>query len=233
MKQALGFGLALVIVSNSFTFFVYAVGIERQLVYIPWAIIALSAALLWARGPGKLSWAEVGFNGVHWKRSAGIGVLCGLVLAIPLLMILAFPILFAEPVRYREIQNLDVRGLLWRLGVELTIATAITEEVLFRGILQALFKRALSSTPALISTNVVFALWHLGVNALSLQQNMPVLPLLPAAVTQVIGYLGSLIAVGFGGMIFSVLRERTNHLAASITMHWITVAALTVLIYRG
>ena len=29
----------------------------------------------------------------------------------------------------------------------------------------------------------------------------------------------------------SILRERTNHLAGSIGMHWVTVAAMTLLIY--
>jgi membrane protease YdiL (CAAX protease family) len=155
----------------------------------------------------------------------------GLGLAIPLVIFLAFPFLLAQPVRYREIQDLDVIGLLWRLGVELTIATALTEEILFRGILQALFKRSLNTTQALISTNTVFALWHLVANALSAQQNALVLPLLPTAVAQIIGYLGSLIVVGIGGVVLSVLRERTNHLAGSIAMHWIVVAAMTILIY--
>ncbi len=150
---------------------------------------------------------------------------------MPLVISLAFPVLLAQPVQYREIQSLDMFGLLWRLGVELTVATALTEEVLFRGILQALFKRSLGLTQALISTNVVFALWHLVINALSIQQNMLVLPLVPSVVAQVIGYLGSLIAVGMGGLILSILRERTHHLAASIIMHWVTVAAMTLLIY--
>jgi membrane protease YdiL (CAAX protease family) len=157
--------------------------------------------------------------------------LSGLGLAVPLVIFLAFPFLLAQPVHYREIQNLDVFGLLWRLGVELTVATALTEEILFRGILQALFKRSLSTTQALISTNVVFALWHLVINALSVKQNMLVLPLIPPVAAQVIGYLGSLIAVGTGGLILSILRERTNHLAGSIGMHWVTVAAMTLLVY--
>ncbi len=231
MKQAIVLSIALVLLSNSIALFVYATGVDRQLIYLPWTLVLLTTALWWARVPNRLSWAAIGLSGGAWRQSAVLGMVSGLGLAIPLVIFLAFPFLLAQPVRYREIQDLDVIGLLWRLGVELTIATALTEEILFRGILQALFKRSLNTTQALISTNTVFALWHLVANALSAQQNALVLPLLPTAVAQIIGYLGSLIVVGIGGVVLSVLRERTNHLAGSIAMHWIVVAAMTILIY--
>jgi membrane protease YdiL (CAAX protease family) len=118
-----------------------------------------------------------------------------------------------------------------QFGVELTIATALTEEMLFRGVLQALFRRSLGTSSALIATNIVFALWHLAINALTLSQNAVALPFIPSAWAQVLGYLGSLIAVGIGGFILSILRERTNHLAASIVAHWVSVGAITVLVY--
>lgn len=231
MKQAVALSLALVLLSNGMALFIYATGVDRQLVYVPWALVLLTVVLWWARGSGRLSWAEMGLSGGEWRRSALFGTVSGLGLAVLVVIFLAFPFLLAQPVRYREIQNLDAIGLLWRLGVELTIATALTEEILFRGILQALFKRSLNTTRALISTNVVFAMWHLVINALSVQQNMLALPLIPTVAAQVVGYLGSLIAVGIGGLILSVLRERTNHLAGSIGLHWVTVAAMTLLIY--
>ena len=231
MKQAIAFSLASFFLSNGLALFIYATGINRQLVYVPWALVLLTVALWRASTSSSPSWAEIGLSGGQWRRSAVVGTLSGLGLSVPLVIFLAFPFLLAQPVHYREIQNLDVFGLLWRLGVELTVATALTEEILFRGILQALFKRSLSTTQALISTNVVFALWHLVINALSVKQNMLVLPLIPPVAAQVIGYLGSLIAVGTGGLILSILRERTNHLAGSIGMHWVTVAAMTLLVY--
>ena len=231
MKQSVALSLVLVLLSNSLALFIYAASIDRRFVYVPWALIVLTAALWWARGHNRLSWADIGLSEGSWRRSAVFGIVTGLGLAVPLVIFLAFPFLLSQPVHYREIQNLDVVGLLWRLGVELSIATALTEEILFRGILQALFKRSLNTTQAIISTNVVFALWHLVINALSVNQNVLVLPLIPTVAAQVIGYLGSLIVVGIGGLVFSVLRERTNHLAGSIGLHWVTVAAMTLLIY--
>ena len=108
---------------------------------------------------------------------------------------------------------------------------ALPEEILFRGILQALYKRSLDTTRAILATNAVFALWHLVPSALSLQQNAVALPWVPAAASQAIGYLGSLVAVGIGGAALSLLREKTGHLAGSIAVHWVAVAAMTVMLY--
>ncbi len=231
MKSALALGVVLICFSNGLGLFLHVSGIERESVYVPATVVLLLASLFWARGSARLTWAEMGLRGDEWRSSAITGALSGLALALLLIAFLSYPFVLAAPIHYGEIQNLDGPGLLWRLGVELTVATALAEEVLFRGILQALFKRALSLRLALVSTNVVFALWHLWINAQSVQQNQIALPLIPADAAQVLGYLGSLLAVGIGGGILSILRERTNHLAGSIALHWVAVAAMTVLIY--
>ncbi len=230
MKPVLAFGLALVLLANGLTWSIHATGISRDLVYVPWSLLLLTAALWWSRASAGLTWADIGLAGGPWQRSAALGALGGLAVAVPLVPFLAFPFLLSQPVQYGEIQGLDLPGLFWRLGVELTLATALTEEILFRGILQALFKRSLSANWALISTNAVFALWHLAANALSLQQNPVALPFISPVAAQVLGYLGSLVAVGVGGLILSLLRERTHHLAGSIAMHWVAVAAMTLVV---
>jgi membrane protease YdiL (CAAX protease family) len=231
MRRAVGLSIALIVLSNSTTSFIYLTGVDRQLVYFFGAVVVLATVSWWAHYSARLSREELGLCGKQWKSSVVIGALVGCLLAILSVAFLAFPFLLAEPARYQEIQDLSPLVLLWRLGAELTIATALTEEILFRGILQALFKRSLNTVRALIATNVVFALWHLAINALTLQQNAVVLPFIPAAFAQAIGYLGSLLAVGIGGVILSILRERTNHLAGSIAAHWMPVAAMTILVY--
>ncbi len=231
MKQAFASSAVLVLVSNGMALLIHAMGIDRRFIYLAWALILLAAVLWWARGPGGLSWTEMGLGLTGWRKSAAAGFVGGIGIAAVLVLFLAFPFLLDGPIRYQEIQALDGPGLLWRLGVELTFATALAEEILFRGVLQALFKRSLQHTWALISTNLIFALWHLVPNALSVQQNVLLLPLIPSAPAQVIGYLGSLFAVGIGGFVLSVLRERTNHLAGCVVLHWLAVAAMTLLIY--
>ncbi len=230
-KRAVAASFVLIVFSNSITAFIYFAGVDRQPVYLLGTVFVLCVLYWWARHSARLDRVELGLSASGWKRSAAIGVLVGCLLAIPPLVFLTFPFLLVEPARYREIQNLSLPGLLWRLGVELTIATALVEEVLFRGILQALFKRSLSTARALVATNTVFALWHLAVNAQTLQQNALALPFIPAALAQAIGYLGSLITVGIGGIVLSILRERTNHLAGSMVAHWVVVAAMTVAVY--
>jgi membrane protease YdiL (CAAX protease family) len=231
MQLAIGLSIALVVLSNCLTLFVYITGLNREWVYFFWAVVVLVMVLWWARAFPRLGCGELGIGGKQWKSSAIIGILVGCLLAIPSLAFLVFPFLLAGPAHYPEIQDLSLLGLLWRLGAELTIATALTEEILFRGVLQALFKRSLKTTRALIATNLVFALWHLGVNALTLQQNTVELPFIPTVLAQALGYLASLLVVGIGGVILSIVRERTNHLAGSIVAHWVSVAAVTILVY--
>ncbi|MGB8645119.1 MAG: CPBP family intramembrane glutamic endopeptidase [Anaerolineae bacterium] len=231
MRPVIILSLTLVLVSNGLGWLISATGIDRQSAYFTWAVVLLLAALWWARGSAHLTWSDIGLAGEGGKRSAAIGLLCGIGLAIPLFVFMLFAPLLAGPVHYGEIQSLDALALLWRVGVELTIATALTEEILFRGILQALFERVWTTTRALVSTNVVFALWHLWANALSLQQNKVVIPFLSADASQALGYLGSLVAVGMGGLLLSILRERTRHLAGSVIAHWAAVAAMTLMIY--
>ncbi len=228
---ALGLSGALVLLANGFTLFIAVTGIDRQFIYVAWAVGMVAITGLVARRAARLSWAEIGLAGAGYKSSAAVGAVVGLVLAAPPLLFMIFPFLLTAPPRYHEIQTLDAAGLIWRLGVEASIATALTEEFLFRGVLQALFTRVLTGPLALVSTNIVFALWHLAANALTLEQNTLALPFVPAALAQWLGYAGSLVAVGIGGFVFSLLRERTHHLAGSIAAHWVSVAAMTILIY--
>ncbi len=230
MKRALAVSLILTLPSNGLGWLISTTGIDRAPAYFVWSVLLLLAALWWAHGPARLTWAEIGL-GNRWKPSAAVGLAAGLVLAVPLVAFLFFAPVLGGPVRYGEIQNLDAIGLLWRIGLEATIATALTEEILFRGILQALWKRALTKTRALIATNVVFCLWHLWANALSLQQNPVLLPFLSPEGSQALGYIGSLVAVGAGGLLLSLMRERTQNLAGSIVTHWAAVAAMTLAVY--
>ncbi len=225
------FSLALLAFSNGLALFLFITGFERQWFYVPLTLILLSATLWWARRTVGLSWAEIGFTHAGWQRSAIAGLLVGLVLAAPPLVFFAFPFLLANPVRYHEIGGLNTIGFVWRVGVEATLATALTEEAVFRGVLQALFKRSLNVTWGIVATNVVFALWHLATNAFTLTQNQIALPFVPSTAAQVIGYIGSLVTVAVGGILFSILRERTHHLAGSIVAHWATVALMTIVIF--
>lgn len=231
MKQAIGFGSVLVLLANAFALFLYVAGISRQWVYLPWGLLLLTTSLIWARRRAGLGWSDLGVSGNNLKQSIRTGALVGLGLSIVLVVFFLFPVVLTGPVRYSSIEELDSIGLVWRLGVDLTIAVALTEEVLFRGILQALFRQALSVRGAVVATSITFALWHLVVNALSLQQNPVTLLGLPSQVALGLGYVGALVAVGAGGGILSTLRERTGNLAGSVLVHWAADAVMTLVIY--
>lgn len=229
-NPALAFGLVLVLLSNTFAWLVQAASIDRDVVYTPWALLLLTASLNWAFRGARLTWADLGITRA-WKKSAALGVVVGLVMCVGLAMFFLFPIILTGPVRYRSIEQLSGPGLAWRLGIELPIAVAFTEEVLFRGILQALFRRYVAVSRAIASTSIVFSLWHIVVNFQSMLQNPLALPFIAPEIGFTLGYIGALAAVGIGGVILSLLRERTGHLAASIIVHWLADAVMTVVVY--
>jgi len=229
--HAIGLSVAAILFANGLTLFMVNAPLGRDLIYMPASVSLLAMVVGWARHDARLTWEDIGLTRRGWLTSMVVGGFVGLVMVVPSLIFFAFPFAITDHVHYAEIERLDFAGFLWRVGAEAIIATAFTEEFIFRGVLQSLYKRSLGATRAIVATNVVFMLWHLVPNVLTLQQNPVVLPFVSNVVAQSIGYLGSLIAVAFSGFVFSVLRERTKHLAGSIVAHWVAVAMMTIAIY--
>jgi membrane protease YdiL (CAAX protease family) len=231
LKHALILSACLILFSNGLALFLQLSGFDRQYFYVPLSVILLSAIYVWAKNVEGVPLRDIGLTRSGILRSVLIGSVVGLVTAGPALFFLIFPVLLDTPPNYAEIDRLSVVGFVWRVGVEATIATALTEEVIFRGVLHTLFARSLGIVRAVIATTIVFVLWHLASNALTLGQNSVTLPMLPSTVSQALGYLGSLLVVGIAGLVFSLVRIRTGSLVGSVMSHWVSVAAITIFLF--
>jgi membrane protease YdiL (CAAX protease family) len=231
LKLALILGACLILFSNGLALFLRLTGFDRQYFYVPLSVILLSAICVWAKNVGGVSLRDIGLTLSGILRSVLIGLVVGMVMAGPALVFLGFPVLLDTPPNYVEIDRLSVAGFVWRVGVEATIATALTEEIIFRGVLQTLFARSLGIVRAVTATTIVFVLWHLVTNALTLGQNTVTLPLLPSTVSQALGYFGSLLVVGVAGLVFSIVRIRIGSLVGSVMAHWVSVAAITIFLF--
>ena len=53
------------------------------------------------------------------------------------------------------------REILYQAGLRIPVATALTEEIMFRSVLQALFARNHSLRTTLTWTSFIFGLWHI------------------------------------------------------------------------
>jgi membrane protease YdiL (CAAX protease family) len=153
----------------------------------------------------------------------------GLVMALPALAAFAFPPLLPAPIEYRPVAALALPQFLWKVLVEVPLATALCEEVAFRGVLQALFQGRVSPVPSIIATNITFALWHVVVNHRTVfETNVTAAPhLVPLALA------AGLAGVFAGGVLFSLLRRCTGNLAGSIVAHWMVDALMLAMLYPG
>jgi membrane protease YdiL (CAAX protease family) len=200
----------------------------------PWPLLPVvghpllvGVALLWARPQAGLTWAAVGLAPRGWGRSALLGLGLGglLALAVGALVLLARAIQWGSTTAYPvPTDSWAFAGLLLRL----LLATAVCEEVWFRGLLQACWVRLLGPGRGIAVGAVLFALWHLAIWAWTLER-VVLTPPLPFALV----YPAGLVALAVAGLLFGWLREASGHLAGPIVAHWAIDVWLVALVLSG
>ena len=104
------------------------------------------------------------------------------------------------------------------------LKTALPEELLFRGVLLALWARALSPLQALLVSSAAFGLWHLTVTWETAGAVEPGGFIVLRAGTYAV-LLGGL---AVAGALFGLLREASGGLAGPAIAHWLAVAPVRV-----
>lgn len=214
-RAALGLAVLLALYGNAFQ---VAEGITRMSLggVVGGPLVGLGALAVAARGGGL----ELAAFGLH-RRGLGPsllwGLLLGLAMGLPGAAYLLRPDLAPVPVTHEAVRELGPLGLLVVVFGKILLATALPEELAFRGLLQARLRAVFGPTAAVLLGSLSFAAWHLLVNARTLGEvNLTTDPLLA-----VIAFLGQLLAVFVGGLAFALLRERTGNLAGPILAHWL------------
>lgn len=119
-----------------------------------------------------------------------------------------------------ERAQLEGAALAGAVLVRIPIGTALFEEVVFRGVLLAVFLRCASPTTAVISSSAVFGLWHIAPTAVALELN-GIAATSPAALGTIIV---SVAVTTVAGLAFTWLRWRSGSLLAPVLAHWATNA---------
>jgi membrane protease YdiL (CAAX protease family) len=102
------------------------------------------------------------------------------------------------------------------------LATSLFEELLFRGILQALAIRSWGVVRGVAWVSLAFALWHLVVNYRTIRATA--VGHVPALFW--LAQLAALIGVAAGSLVLSILRLRTGGLSAPVGFHWAVVVTM-------
>ncbi len=185
----------------------------------------LGLSLGWA-AVERLGLRALGLCSQGWLRSLGWGLVVGLLGALLIRLFFTFPLVSREAVTVPEFRGLSRARLLWLLGGQFLLGSAVFEEVAFRGLLHAKLVRLLGAGRALLAGSAVFAAWHLVITWHNLRRSNLPRPLFPLL------YIGALGALFSGGLLFGLLRQATGHLVGSILAHWLMVASIVLAVAR-
>lgn len=183
--------------------------------YVPLNLAATGAVGCTARRHG-LSWADLGLRrdraaaGVRWGGAvaAVVAGALGVAAAVPAL----HPLLDDARVR-----RLSTTGVAYHALVRIPFGTVVLEEVAFRGALFGALSRASGTKRAAVASSAVFGLWHM----------RPTLGLLDARgvddpVARAASVVAAVGATAAGGLLFCLLRVRSDSTVAPIVAHLAT-----------
>ena len=126
--------------------------------------------------------------------------------------------------RDERIARLSAPRLIHRLIVHIPLGTAVSEEILFRGVLYGLWARAKGQRYAVVASSAAFGLWHVGPAIHRLRTNRPY----ATDQERMMAVTGTIAVTALGGMLLSFLRIRSKGVVAPIIVHWATNAFGTV-----
>lgn len=182
---------------------------------IPAALVGLTVLLAIARSAG-LTWQALGLG----RQAFSFGARLGLVLAA--LIGLAVVILTLVPPTREWLADdrfVNVPGaeVTYDLLLRIPLATALAEEIAFRGVLLGMLLLWMAPLRAVLLSSALFGLWHV----------LPGIAALDTAAVDVDGEIASagavaaqVVVTGVAGVAFCWLRIRSRHLAAPVLAHW-------------
>lgn len=180
--------------------------------HIPFNLGILAVALLISRRAGT-TWTSMGLRTDRLKRGAVVGGTVIGVIAIGVAIAVAVPAtrdLFLQD----RLVDQTAGWILFQALVRIPIATALYEEVLFRGIVFGMLARRNSPLVAALWTSLLFGFWHI----------LPTFVTDPIEVEAgilgiVITMLGAVAGTAFAGFAFLWIRLFANSTLAAVLAH--------------
>jgi membrane protease YdiL (CAAX protease family) len=176
--------------------------------------LSVAALLVWAARRSGIGWDELGLSSERIRQGFRWG--------IPLALITAAIIIVAATLNPDSFRCGDTRVvtfgttlLFWHLLIRIPFATALSEEVIFRGVLFAWLRRAMGTLAAVAISGMMFSLWHVAptlalVDALGQRAGCP---------GQIASLTITLATTAAAGIIFAILRILGHGLLAPVLLH--------------
>lgn len=180
--------------------------------YIPLNLVFAATTALIAISVVDTGIEEIGLRGD--TADLGLGALGALVLTAPIFALATS----RHAVRIADQRVADLRGseLAYQVLLRIPFGTALTEEVIFRGVLFAAWRAAgLSTIAAAITAALVFGLWHIAPTINLMRANAP--QATPQAVAATV--TGAVVFTTAAGMALTWLRLVSGGLLAPVVLH--------------
>jgi len=188
------------------------------------AVVVVAATVAFAR----VSLRDAGICRDGCIRGLALGSLLALALAVPIVVYFAFPIgMPGREIEYGAVSDRSTASFLVWMLVTLPLATALFEEVAFRGCLQGVAVRAYGTILGIAIMAMAFTLWHGVINFRTIQSTNAAggMALSSAA------YVASALGLFVGGVLLGALRQRTGSIAAPFAFHWLIVLAMNTTLF--
>jgi membrane protease YdiL (CAAX protease family) len=192
----------------------------ERLLSPPWWVgpVAAGALLLGARLNG-LTWAQLGLSRARVSSGCRWGLGAAATVAAVYLIGVALP---GTRTAFQDSRyHLPVPDALFTALVTIPLGTVLPEEIAFRSVLWGTLARHSRPWQVLVTTSVLFGLWHaipsshLATGNPGVSETVGTGPVLVAATVAV---------TTLGGLVFGELRRRSGSVLASALAHWATNA---------
>ena len=185
--------------------------------YVLRNLAAAMVLLLWARRAG-LRRGELGFGAGTVRRGVVWGLGVSAVVAAVLIagVVLADVVPGVDGLLGDARADLDGAELAYATLVRIPLGTAFFEEVVFRGVLLALYVRWLGVRAGVLASAGVFGLWHVAPALVALEVN----DVAAASSAGVAAVVAAVLVTAFAGVLFAWLRHASGSLWAPVLAHW-------------
>lgn len=193
--------------------------------YVPANLAGAAVAVLVAAASGRDA-GDLGLDPAEVRRGLAWGALGAAVVGAGVVGALAHP---RTRVFFEGDHDERSGSAAYHLGARIPLGTALAEELIFRGAVQAVISRGRPAWQANAVTSVLFGVWHVWPTHESLDRNPVAGTLVDRPSKRAGAVAGTVATTAVAGVGLSWLRTRSRSLVAPVLAH----AAVNMLGYLG
>jgi membrane protease YdiL (CAAX protease family) len=181
------------------------------------AAVVLVVALVGLAAAGGVDRQTLGLAPGAWRRGAafGAGAFSLVLLVVVVAALLPATAGFLDDDRV----HVSFTSVLWQVGFGIVVATAVPEELAFRGLLLGTGSAAWGPRAATLASSALFGLWHISPTLGTMHDNSQLAQATSSGGGQALVVLGAVASTFVAGLVFSLLRLRSGSVVAPVLAH--------------